>query len=583
MPNDDLTWVRNSAQSDKLTSLEAAIAKYVRPGMSIYLASDTRAAVRALVRQFWKQRPEFTLIALRVGASHCLDLLSANLARRVIGSSFGLQYPSFRPAKIMQQIFEKGELEIECWSLMALTQRLMAAALGVPFMPTTSMVGSDLAEDNDRCGTIVSPFSHESTMVVQALHPDVTFVHALASDIYGNALVPPPAEDDLWSTRAARNGCIVLAENIVSTDFLRGHAHLVRVPAYRTLAVCHTPFAAHPDGYDTGLDLHLPIQSYLRDTVHYQAYYEASLVPEQFSSWLERWAVEVASQDHYIELLGSDRQQSLRAVNTQENDWRSTYDRIPPSGETGWTASEMMLAAAARVVAEIVKERKLLHCLVGAGSAELAASLALYELRRQGYAFSLINGVGRFGYEPVPMHQNKQLTATMLTGTVDMYGTVVGGSHSRCLALVGAGEVDIHGNINSTKSLGRFLVGSGGVNDAISGAALSTVMMRQNIKRMVPKVEFITCPGTRVSHLVTDEGVFRKNEKGLFELCRFYEQRGGDRSPAQALDRVQQSCGWPVTAATDLAAMPRPTEIEHRLMRWLDPGGRILGRSKSTD
>ena len=105
--------------------------------------------------------------------------------------------------------------------------------------------------------------------------------------------------------------------------------------------------------------------------------------------------------------------------------------------------------------------------LAGAGTAELAAWIAFYQLKGQGHDANLLLGSGFWGYAPRPgdpsvLNLSTMATCKMMTDVVDAYGVLVGSDNSKCLAVIGGGEIDKNGNINSTKIPGRlYLAGSG--------------------------------------------------------------------------------------------------------------------------
>ena len=563
------SWLSRDVRGNRQMSLEHALSEFVQPDSTLYIATDARAAVRGLARRFGNSGASLTVICLRAGAGHVGELLHARLVKKLVAASFGIQFPSFQPCPLVQRSHLAGETQFECWSLFSLVQRLMAGAMGIPFFPTRSLSGSAMTFANANYASVSSPFSEESFAVVSALNPEITIAHALAADPFGNAIVLPPFEDDLWSTRAASKGVIVLTENMVSTEFIRKHANLVRIPAANVIAVCHTPYAAHPEGFESGLDLGLPINAYARDIEHYQNYASAARNEATFRAWAKEWIAGIADHAAYVERI---KPGSILRASTGPSDNAAeldkAYSRYVPTQSKSRTSVEMMIVVTARAVRDIVISKRYKTMLVGAGNCRTAGALAYFLLKKMDYAVTLVEGTGRIGYEPVPVPNANRLTATMLTGTVDAYGTLVGGREAQCLALLGSGEIDAFGNMNSTYSNGQFLVGSGGSNDAVSLAAETIVMMRQNAKRMVPKAEYVTCSGTRVSHLVSDQGVFGKSPDGLFTLRQYFSSPDIQAADA-AISAIQGKCGWQVKADDGIKPTPEPTEEELSILRWL--------------
>ena len=86
---------------------------------------------------------------------------------------------------------------------------------------------------------------------------------------------------------------------------------------------------------------------------------------------------------------------------------------------------------------------------------------------------------------------------------------------------------------------------------------------------------YATCPGTRVSTLATDEGLFVKNDKG-FILKGYYP--GPEVSEEnERIKQIANACGWQLYTAPELEEMRAPTPEELKLLRSFDPEGVFLG------
>src|SRR5690606_17711809 len=133
--------------------------------------------------------------------------------------------------------------------------------------------------------------------------------------------------------------------------------------------------------------------------------------------------------------------------------------------------------------------------------------------------------------------------------------------HNNCIAIIGAGQIDAAGNINSTRTGdGRFLLGSGGANDITSGAADTIAVTQQSRGRLVETLPYITSPGQRVSTLVTDLGVYEK-EGGRFVLTQYYPVEG--QSKDETMAHIRSQCGWEldVSARLKTAEPPRADDL----------------------
>ncbi len=159
----------------------------------------------------------------------------------------------------------------------------------------------------------------------------------------------------------------------------------------------------------------------------------------------------------------------------------------------------------------------------------------------------------------------------MLTDTINAQGVFVSGRNNQCLSVLGAGQIDRNGNLNSTTTAeGQFLVGSGGANDAANAREV-LVILNQSKERFAQTLPYITCPGDRVTTVVSTMGVFSK-EIGKAELY-LVACLPDPELPAleERIKRVRDNCGWPLKLADKVEEVAKPTKDELKLLRWLVP------------
>ena len=181
------------------------MAQNVRPGDSVLVMmghSRWTAAARELARQFWRTDPGFTLIMTSLGALGAA-YFRGGLLKKVITAYSGNSFPTYTPNPIFRQAYESGEVEVEHWSILTLSQRLEAAARGLPAAVTGSLVGSSMA-DNEAFAVVDSPFGPLG--LLEPLVPDVALVHAAAADPAGNLVLSEPLLDGVWGAWAAPPG-----------------------------------------------------------------------------------------------------------------------------------------------------------------------------------------------------------------------------------------------------------------------------------------------------------------------------------------------------------------------------------------
>jgi len=557
--------------SNKVAPLRDAVAEHVRAGDAVHLVvGHTRwtAAARELVRQWWERDPGFTLVMLSLSSLGTL-FFRGGLVRRVITGYSGDTFPNFTPNPVFAGAYERGDVDVEHWSFLAFSQRLEAAARGLPAIVTRSIGGSSM-ETNDAYTSVQTPFGPVGLLA--PLAPDVALLHAPVADTQGNVALHPPLLEGVWGVLAARRGAIVTVERVV--DDLRPWSHHVRIPAHRVLAVCEAPLGAHPGGLFTG---DLPADGYGED---YEFWVDARSATrdDDFDDWIRNWVLEPEDQRDYLARLGGDRVARLNAK-ADPDSWRADEDAYPPDLESPVNRWELAAVWGARHLASRVLALGADALLAGAGVANLAAWLGVVQARAAGASVELTAEIGLWGYEPTPAdpfvlnHRNFP-RSTMLGDASLVLGALVGGPGTTTVACLGGAQIDRRGNINSTLVPGGpFLVGSGGGNDVASVADESVVVALLEPDRTPPECGYVTSPGTSVRALVTDLGLLEKTDDGELVLTAV---PAGDTPIAARVVAAQAACGWDLQAAPDLAELAAPTPDEIGALRRWDPRGWFL-------
>lgn len=578
--------IRAEEGPSKVMPMGEAVRRFVRPGMTLHaLSSNCRphALLHEVVRQFWGRDPQFTWVTISA-TGITVALVHGGLLKRVITTFCGDSYPTPGPNPVYGRAYRDKTLEIENWSMLTLPLRLKAAAMGVPWHPTRSLVGSSMAEENRDFFKLSE--EDASIGMVRALAPDLSLVHAWAADPVGNALFAPPYGEDIYGALAAKEGAILSVERIVTTEFLRRHNHLVRLPSYAVRAVCPAPFGSHPGGMSNrGVP---ELEAYAEDYEFLEEVRRASRSPETLDRWIREWILDLPDHDSYLRRLGYDRVLFLKGK-ADGDSWKPELADLlegldldaPP------TPVESMIAVAGRKIAQRSREMGYRTILAGVGVSNLAAWLANVSLREEGLESDLMAELGFYGYSPRPadpfiFNFRNLPTCKLLTGIETTMALFMGGLRNQCIGALGAGQVDRTGNLNSTKIPGEtYLVGSGGANDIASAAREVIVCARQDAGRFPEAVPYITSPGTRVSTVVTDLGVFEKPgspaENGELVLTGVFP--AGDASVENLVRRASERCGWPLRIADDLALVAPATREEVSLLRLFDPRRQFLGKS----
>jgi len=295
--------------SSKVYTMREAISRFVTDGDSIAIGLALEALIpfaagHEIIRQ---RRRDLTLIG---PISDILfdQVIGAGCVRRVIAAwignvSAGLGYNYRRAAEdgVPQPI------EIVDHSNFTISLGLTAGALGVPYLPARTLLGSDIAREGGQFERGVSPFDGEPLLFVPAIVPDVTILHVQRASedggchAWGNIGVS--AEAALAGTRV-----IVVAEEIVDRAVITSDPNRVLVPPHRVNAVVHEPGGAHPSS----------VQGYYgRDHAFYGEYHTATKTAAGSAEWLDRWVRGADGRARFLELLGAERWGSLAVRGSQ--------------------------------------------------------------------------------------------------------------------------------------------------------------------------------------------------------------------------------------------------------------------------
>ncbi|MFB3068454.1 MAG: CoA transferase subunit A, partial [Acidobacteriota bacterium] len=147
-------------------------------------------------------------------------------------------------SKIMRSFAEKDPSTFEEWSLLGLSLMFKAGAMGIPSIPTKSMLGSDL-EKTRGLKRFTCPYSGEELLLIPAVNPDVAIIHSQIADIYGNAQIFGPPCLDIETAKAASR-VILTTEQIVDNEHIRDAPNSTNIPFFCVDAVVELPFGCYP-------------------------------------------------------------------------------------------------------------------------------------------------------------------------------------------------------------------------------------------------------------------------------------------------------------------------------------------------
>lgn len=573
-----LTNLPEKEGKDKIMDADEAINKFIKPGMTIHLGvtnSIPYGLSYELIRRYYKSKPDFNIITL--GAiNHVIVMMHLGMVKKVVTTYAGDPYPSPTPNIVVQNQYLNKQIEIENWSILAFTLRLMAGAMGVGFLPLNSIMNSTMElENQDNFKRIKMPFdsSQNEIGVVKAMNPDISIYHAFAADRSGHAIFTPPYAEEFYGAYASHNGVIISAEHIVDSNVIRKYAHLSKIPSYLVKAVVPMEFGAHPSGMpETGFS---EFDGYSEDYDFILGFREAAKSIETLDKWINDWVIGIKNHDGYLQKLGGKRLLYLKGK-AKPLSWIDEFMDIKNSISSSDQPSkgELMTAMACTILEEKIRNNAYNTILAGIGNSNIAAWLTALNLKRQNVDVELIAEVGFYGYYPRPgnpfiFNFANIPTCKMLTSAFEALGLMVGGFSNKTIGIVGAGQIDKNGNINSTKVGDIFLVGSGGGNDVTVGAKETIVVCPLNQMRVIEKVSYITAPGKKVGALVTDMGIFEKDQNNELIFTRYPYKKDLDLN--EHIKAVKENTGWNLKISSNLKPIDYPSLDTLITMRLFDP------------
>ncbi|MBI4271200.1 MAG: CoA transferase subunit A [Candidatus Rokubacteria bacterium] len=251
----------------------------------------------ALVRELLRQRRGGLTLARNLTCTEGEFLMAAGAVERVVTAWMSIGLP-WGVSKILRHYVESGKVALEEWSHLALGIRFRAGAMGVPFLPALTMLGSDLVGVGEM-RTVEDPYTGATLAAVPALFPDVALLHVHRADPFGNCQIDGYPHMDADIARAATT-VLVTTEELVTEEETRRHPDRTVIPGFVVDALVHVPFGSFP---------HECYGLYEADFEHFAEYTAAidARGPAAVGEYLDRYAYGPASWPDYLDLFGRDR------------------------------------------------------------------------------------------------------------------------------------------------------------------------------------------------------------------------------------------------------------------------------------
>jgi glutaconate CoA-transferase, subunit A len=287
----------------KIFLMKEAITRFVEDGDLVVMGTALEAAIpfsagHEIIRQGKK---DLTLVGpisdilfdQVIGSGGIKKVVAAWVGNVIMGVGYNMR------RAVETEVPRK--IEVEDHTNFTISLSLHAGGLGIPFIPTKSLLGTGMMTGANPFKEMACPFTQEKLALVPALKPDVAIVQAQRADEEGNTHFWGGIGVTKEAALAAKK-VIVVVEEVVSKAVIRRDPNRTLIPGFLVSAVVPEPWGAHPS----------PIQGYYnRDHEIYIDYHKQSRAREGYVQWLGKWVLGVKDRQEYLKLLGEDRMRSL--------------------------------------------------------------------------------------------------------------------------------------------------------------------------------------------------------------------------------------------------------------------------------
>jgi glutaconate CoA-transferase subunit A len=177
-------------------------------------------------------------------ATHDMQILSAGEVYDRLDVAYVVGLEARGLSACSRNYLQSGKVKITEWTNYALSLRLKAAAMGVPFLPARNMMGTDTFRYSG-AKIIECPYTGKKLVALPALYPDISFIHVHESDVYGNCRFRGIAVADLELAGASKR-LVITTERLVQTEEIQRDPTATRIPYHLVDAVCVVPYGAYP-------------------------------------------------------------------------------------------------------------------------------------------------------------------------------------------------------------------------------------------------------------------------------------------------------------------------------------------------
>ena len=281
---------------DKFTTIEEAV-RLVKDGDTIAVGGCLFSRTpMALFREVLRQGRRGLTQVRNLTCTEGEFGLVAGATDKVVTSWMSIGLP-WGISKILREYAEQGKARFEEWSHMGIGLRFRAGAMGVPFLPALTMLGSELMAVTG-AQTMTCPFTGETLALIPALFPDVALIHVHRADRTGNCQIEGYPHMDPDIVKAATT-VLVSAEEIIEEEAIRRHPDRTTIPGFLVDAVVEAPYGSYP---------HECYGLYEADFGHFDQYVAAidARGSAAVRDYLDKYVHGPKSHGEYLDLFGAE-------------------------------------------------------------------------------------------------------------------------------------------------------------------------------------------------------------------------------------------------------------------------------------
>lgn len=306
----------------KVMPLEEAISRFVKDGCHLSIGGFTlnrnpMAAVFEIIRQKKKNLHCYA----HSNGTGIDELIGAGCVSR-LEIAYGGNGKAAPTCIRFRAAIQRGEIQFEDYSNYQMSLRFHAGAMGLPFIPTRSGMGTDIvnfwgfsqetrAKDSKlpkkKLEVVDNPFEGwcgaTKVILLPAINPDVTIIHVQKADRFGTCRMEGLTYCDTEQAKAAKN-VIVTCDELVEPEVLRKTPEANQIPFIHVSAVVHVPFGAYPTAcynyYDYDPQYLAQASKFAKDD-------------KLYGDYLNRFVYGVKNHQELLDMMGSERLAKLAA------------------------------------------------------------------------------------------------------------------------------------------------------------------------------------------------------------------------------------------------------------------------------